>query len=223
MALNSCKFNSFRECCPRNPARTLGIIFPSRLFFVSSKWDVTNACSLSLTHTRTQLKGSKYASTKQFLIFNRVSSPHPLLVFGAAVEIGSSASRWLHGALSAQHTHTHTEGRGKTDYRGTLVKELQIVQRVNVSARGDRKWRGDKRRWQFVFLSLSVCPGGGERTGNYTRITLHCHHQAVTILGSVLNSLCWTFGTWTHTTQPYSFIVRLSVWLHLARGFLILI
>lgn len=97
------------------------------------------ALSLSHPHADTQLKGSKYASTKQFLIFNRVSSPHPLLVFGAAVEIGSSASRWLHGALSAQHTHTHTEGRGKTDYRGTLVKELQIVQRVNVSARGDRK------------------------------------------------------------------------------------
>ena len=100
-----------------------------------------NKCLLSHPHAHTQLKGSKYASTKQFLIFNRVSSPHPLLVFGAAVEIGSSASRWLHGALSAQHTHTHThtEGRGKTDYRGTLVKELQIVQRVNVSARGDRK------------------------------------------------------------------------------------
>lgn len=47
--------------------------------------------------------------------------------------------------------------------------------------------------------------------------------HAVTILRLILNSFSWTFGTWTHTTQPYSFIVRLSVSVHLAHGFLILI
>ena len=67
-----------------------------------------------------------------------MSSPRPLLVFGAPVEIDSSASTVApRGTVGT--AHTHTEGRGKTDYRGTLVKELQIVQRVNVSARGDRK------------------------------------------------------------------------------------